>query len=57
MIEFWFAALWPDSFVPEEMRLNSLMAFHETHQTISSEETAERALMLSLHPLRKDVGR
>lgn len=57
LIEFWFAALWPDSFVPEEMRLNSLMAFHETHQTISSEEMAERALMLSLHPLRKDVGR
>ncbi len=56
LLEFWFAALWPDSFVPEEMRLNSLMAFHETHQTISGEEMQERTRMLDLHPLRRDVG-
>ncbi len=52
LIEFWLASLWPDSLIPEEMRLNSLMAFHETHQTISSDEMAERALLLDLHPLR-----
>ena len=57
LIEFWLASLWPDRLIPEEMRLNSLMAFHETHQTISCEEMAERALMLNLHPLRRDVSR
>ena len=57
LIEFWFASLWPDSLIPEEMRLPSLMAFHETHQTISSDAMAERALMLNLHPLRRDVSR
>ena len=55
LIEFWFAALWPDSFVPEEIRLHSLMAFHETHQTISSDEMAERVRMLDFHPLRGDM--
>ena len=57
LIEFWFASLWPDSLIPEEMRLPSLMAFHETYQTISDDEMAERALMLNLHPLHKDVSR
>ena len=57
LIEFWFASIWPDRLIPEEMRLPSLMAFHETHQTISSEEMAERTLMLDLHPLRKDGSR
>ena len=57
LIEFWFASLWPDHLIPEEMRLNSLMEFHEIHQTISCGEMAERASMLDLHPLRKDVGR
>jgi glycosyltransferase involved in cell wall biosynthesis len=52
LIEFWRAYLWPDPLIPEEMRLNSLMAFHETHQTISSSEMEERVLMLDLHPLR-----
>ena len=53
LIEFWLASLWPDSLILEEMRLNSLITFHEAHQTISSEEMAERALMLDLHPLRR----
>lgn len=53
LIEFWFASIWPDHLIPEEMRLKNLMAFHETHQTISSEEMAERVLMLDLHPLRR----
>lgn len=57
LIEFWFASLWPDSLIPEEMRLPSLMAFHETYQTISDDEMAERVLMLNLHPLHKDVSR
>ena len=52
LIEFWLASLWPDPFVPEEMRLPNLITFHETHQTISSGEMAERALLLDLHPLR-----
>ena len=52
LVEFWLAALWPDPLIPEEMRLPNLIAFHETHQTISSEEMAERVLMLDLHPLR-----
>ena len=52
LIEFWFASLWPNRLIPEEMRLNSLMEFHETHQTISHDELKERALMLDLHPLR-----
>ena len=52
LIEFWLASIWPDRLVPEEMRLPNLMAFHETHQAISSEEMAERTLMLDLHPLR-----
>ena len=51
LIEFWLASIWPDSLIPEEMRLPSLMAFHEKHQTISSSEMAERVLMLDLHPL------
>ncbi len=55
LLEFWFASIWPDPLIPEEMRLNNLMAFHETHQTISSDEMVERALMLNLHPLRQDV--
>ena len=57
LIEFWLAALWPDPLIPEEMRLPNLMAFHETHQTISSGEMAERVLMLDLHPLRREVSR
>lgn len=57
LLEFWFASIWPDRLIPEEMRLNSLMAFHETHQTISSDEIAERASMLDLHPLRRDMSR
>ncbi len=52
LIEFWLASLWPDCLIPEEMRLNNLMEFHETHQTISCGEMAERTLMLDLHPLR-----
>ena len=52
LIEFWLASIWPDPLIPEEMRLPSLMAFHEKHQTISSREMAERVLMLDLHPLR-----
>ena len=52
LIEFWLAALWPDPLIPEEMRLPDLIAFHETHQAISSGEMAERVLMLNLHPLR-----
>ena len=52
LIEFWLASLWTDRLIPEEMRLNSLMAFHETHQTISCGELKERPLMLDLHPLR-----
>ena len=52
LIEFWLAALWPDPLIPEEMRLPNLIVFHETHQAISSEEMAERVLMLNLHPLR-----
>ena len=57
LIEFWLVSLWPDPLIPEEMRLPSLMAFHETYQTISSGEMAERALMLDLHPLRRDVSK
>ena len=54
LIEFWLAALWPDHLIPEEMRLNNLMAFHQTYQNISSSEMAERVLMLNLHPLRSE---
>ncbi len=57
LIEFWLASLWPDPLIPEEMRLPDLLAFHETHQTISSSEMAERALMLDLHPLRRGMRR
>ena len=57
LIEFWFASIWPDPLIPEEMRLHSLMAFHETNQTISSDEMAERASMLDFHPLRRDLSR
>ena len=32
-----------------------ILLFHETHQTISSDEMAERASMLDLHPLRRDM--
>ena len=52
LIEFWFASLWPDLLIPEEMRLPNLVAFHETYQTISNSEMTERMLMLDLHPLR-----
>ena len=52
LIEFWLASIWPDLLIPEEMRLPNLIAFHETHQTISSGEIEERMLMLDLHPLR-----
>ena len=52
LIEFWLASLWTDRLIPEEMRLNSLMEFHETHQAISRDELKERTLMLDLHPLR-----
>ena len=52
LIEFWLTSLWPDRLIPYEMRLPNLMAFHETHQTISSEEMTERMLTLDLHPLR-----
>ncbi len=52
LIEFWLASIWPDRLIPEEMRLNNLMAFHETYQTISSGEMTERTLMLDFHPLR-----
>ena len=52
LIEFWLDSLWPDPLIPEEMRLNGLMAFHETYQTISCSELKERVLMLDLHPLR-----
>lgn len=52
LIEFWLASIWPDPLIPEEMRLPNLIAFHETHQTISSGEMEERMLMLDLHPLR-----
>ena len=45
-------SIWPDLLIPEEMRLPNLIAFHETHQTISSGEIEERMLMLDLHPLR-----
>ena len=54
LIEFWFASIWPDPLIPEEMRLPNLMAFHETHQTISNGEMAERVLILDLHPLIRD---
>jgi len=57
LIEFWLASLWPAPLIPEEMRLHSLMAFHETYQTISSQEMAERVSMLGLHPLRREVSK
>ena len=52
LIEFWLASLWTDHLIPEEIRLNSLIEFHETYQAISGDELKERTLMLDLHPLR-----
>lgn len=52
LIEFWLASLWTDHLIPEEIRLSSLMEFHETYQAISGDELKERTLMLDLHPLR-----
>ena len=54
LLEFWFASIWPDTLIPDEMRLLNLMEFRKTYQTISSSEMEERALMLDLHPLRKN---
>jgi glycosyltransferase involved in cell wall biosynthesis len=47
----WQAGIWPDPFLPEEMVLPDLIAFHHQYQEITPETLEEVQTILQRHPL------
>lgn len=51
LILCWQAGIWPDPFLPEELVLPDLIAFHRQYQEITPEALKDMQTLLQRHPL------
>ena len=51
LLFFWYARLWPDSFIPEESVVEDLMDLDRLYRELSDEEWREYQIVLDNHPV------
>jgi len=50
LLYFWYAHLWPDSFIPEEALVEDLVSFDRLYRELPEEEWEEYQIVLHHHP-------